>query len=138
MFNKTEHNTKKHFCRYYLQCFSSKSVLIEHRKICLEINGKQSVTVESGAIKSKNYFKQIAVPFKIYADFESFVKGLQVNDRDRNTSYTGKHQDHISCNFAYKLVCIDDNFSKPFVLYRGKNAVNKFIEAILEEYEKTF
>ena len=35
--------------------------------------------------------------------------------------------------FAYKVVYIDDRFSKPVVLYRGKNEINKFIEAILEE-----
>ena len=60
---------------------------------------------------------------------------MQINDRDKNTSYTEKYQDHIPCNFAYKLICIDDKFSKPVVLHRGKNPVNKFIEAILEEYD---
>ena len=37
--------------------------------------------------------------------------------------------------FAYKVICVDDKFSKPVVLYRGKNAVNRFIEAIFEEYD---
>ena len=37
----------------------------------------------------------------------------------------------IPCSFAEKVVCIDDRFSKKIVLYRGKNAVNKFIEAIV-------
>ena len=39
---------------------------------------------------------------------------------------------HIPCSFAYK-VCIHDKFSKPVVLDRGENAVNKFIEAILKK-----
>ena len=46
-----------------------------------------------------------------------------------------KYQDHIPCSFAYKLVCVDDKFSKPIVLYRGEDVAYKFIEAILEEYE---
>ena len=46
-----------------------------------------------------------------------------------------KYQDHIPCSFVYKIVCIYDKFSKPLVLYIGKNTVNKFIEAILEEYD---
>ena len=46
---------------------------------------------------------------------------------------TAKNQDHIPCSFAYKVVCIDDKFSKKIVLYKGKNAVNKFMEAILKE-----
>ena len=55
------------------------------------MNGKQSLKSKSGTIKFKNHFKQIAVPFKIYADFESLLKGLQINDRDKNTSYTKKY-----------------------------------------------
>ena len=41
-------------------------------------------------------------------------------------------QTYIPWSFAYKVVCIDDKFSKPVVLHRGKNAVNKFIEAYLK------
>ena len=41
----------------------------------------------------------------------------------------------ISSSFAYKLVCADDKFWKPIVLYRGENATYKFIEAILKAYE---
>ena len=108
---------------------------MEHKEICLETNGKQSVKLESDTIKFKNYFKQISVLFKIYADFESLLKKLQINDRDKNTSYTEKYQHHIPYSFAYKVACIDDKFSKLAALYRGKNAVNRFIEAILEEYD---
>ena len=51
-----------------------------------------------------------------------------------NSPYTEKYQSHIPCSFAYKVVCIDNKFSKKVVLYRGKNAVYKFIEEILSEY----
>ena len=46
-----------------------------------------------------------------------------------------KYQDHIPCSFFYKLVRIDNKFSKPIVLYRGENAAYKFIKPILEEHE---
>ena len=45
-----------------------------------------------------------------------------------------KYQDHIPCSFAYKVVCVDNKFSKKIVLYRGKNAVNKFIKFVLNKY----
>ena len=35
---------KKHFCKYCLQCFSSKRNLIEQKETCLKINGKLTVT----------------------------------------------------------------------------------------------
>ena len=46
-----------------------------------------------------------------------------------------KYQDHIPCSFAYKVACIDDKFSKPIVVYRGKNAAYEFIKAILKKYK---
>ena len=49
--------------------------------------------------------------------------------------YTERYQEHISCSFSHKLVCVDNKFSKPIVVSRGKNADYKFIEAILKEYE---
>ena len=48
-----------------------------------------------------------------------------------------KYQNHISCSFAYKFVCIDDRFSKPILVFRGENAAYKFIKAILKEYERS-
>ena len=79
--------------------------------------------------------KQLNVPLKIHADFESLLKGFQSNDRNNKTSYTQKYQDRILCRLAYKVVCLDDKLSKPVVFYRRKNAVNRFIEAILKEYD---
>ena len=48
---------------------------------------------------------------------------------------TQKYQDHIPCSFAYKLVCVDDKFTKPIVVFRGENAAYEFIKAILKEFE---
>ena len=60
---------------------------------------------------------------------------MMQKDGGSNTSYTKKHQEHIPCSLSYKFVSIDDKFSKPVVLYRGKNVVNKFIEAVLNKFE---
>ena len=54
--------------------FSSEKVLIEHKENYLIINGKQSIKLKNSLIGSKNYFTQLAVPIKIYADFESSSK----------------------------------------------------------------
>ena len=37
-------------------------------------------------------------------------------------------------HFAYKVVCVDNEFSKKVVLYRGKDAVYEFIKSILKDY----
>ena len=36
---------------------------------------------------------------------------------------------------THKLVCVDDEFSKPIFVFRGKNAAYKFVDAILKEFE---
>ena len=104
---------------------------IKHKENCLSINGKQLVKLEKGIIKFENYFKQIPVPFKIYADFECNLKIVESYEG----SYSKKYQDHIPCSFAYKLVCVDDKISKLIVAFRGENAAFKFIEEFLTEYE---
>ena len=87
MFHKTKNKNKKWFCRSCLQCFSSESVLIKHKENCLSINGKQSVKLEEGIIELENDFKEISVPFKIYANFEYNLKGAE--------SYEGSYKKNI-------------------------------------------
>ena len=97
----------------------------------MSINGKQSVKLGEGIIESENYFKQIPVPFKIYADFECNLRGVGSYEG----SYTKKYKDHVPCSFAYKVVCIDNRFTKSIVAYRGENAAYEFIKAVLKEYK---
>ena len=40
---------------------------------------------------------------------------------------------YIACSYGYKLVCVDDKFSKPFKTYLGKDAVYNFINSRIEE-----
>ena len=134
MFNKTKSKNKKWFCKGYLCCFSSEKVLIEHGKDCLLINGKQRVKLEKEFIEFNNFNKMIPCPLKIYADFECLLKEVDLGVHNDCFSYTAKYQNHIPCSFAYKLVCVDDKFSKDVVFYRGKNVVFKFIQSIFNEY----
>ena len=52
-----------------------------------------------------------------------------------NTLYTEKEQDHIPCSFACKILCLDDRFSKPVVLYKRKmqlvDLLKQFLKSII-------
>ena len=115
---------------------SRENILTEHKENCLVINGKPNVKLKNCLISFENYSKQLPAPFKIYVDFECNVHPTSSKKlRDKNGLYTEKHQDHIPCSFAYKVVSVDNKFSKDVAMYREKNAAYKFIEAILEEYD---
>ena len=86
MFHKTKNKNKKWFCKSCLQYFSSENVLTKHKENCLSINSVQSVNVEKGIIKFENYFKQLPVPFKIYADFQCNLRDVEIYEG----SYTKK------------------------------------------------
>ena len=108
IFQKTKNENKKWFCGSCLQCFSRESVLIKHKENFLSINSKQPVKLEKKIIEFKNHFKQIPVPFKIHADFECNLRSVECYEG----SFTKKLQDHVPCSFAYKVVWIDDRFTK--------------------------
>ena len=129
IFPKTKNKNKKYFCKCCLQCFSSKNVLTKHKEV--SVNAAQSLRLEKGTIGFKNYFKQIPVPFKIYANFECNLKSVESYEG----FYSKKYQDHVPCSFPYKLVCVGDKFTKSIVVFRGENAAYEFIKVILKEYE---
>ena len=128
MFHKRKNKNKKYFCKSCLKC---KSVLNNHKEVFLSTNGSQSVKLEKRTIEFENLLKQILVLFKICSDFEHILNSVEGHEG----SCSRKHQDHIPCSFAYKLVCVDDKFSKPIVVFSSGNAAFKFIKAILKEYE---
>ena len=134
MCNKTKNKDKKYFCKCCLQCFGSEIVLIERKNNCLVINGKQTVKLKSDSIRFKNYFKESAVRFKIYADFKCLLKGVQSSDKN-NSSYTEKYQDHTPYSFTYKVLCVDKKISKKVVLYRGKmqfiDSLKQFLKSMI-------
>ena len=78
MFHKKKHKNKKYFCKSCLQCFNTRKILKENKKVCLSINGAQSVRFEIRTTELKTYFKQIPFPFKFYADFESNLKSVEL------------------------------------------------------------
>ena len=59
----------------------------------------------------------------------------------RINSYEGEHtmkyQEHIPNSIGAKLVCIDDRFTLPSIIFKGKNCINKFITWVLDKQKWT-
>ena len=146
MYNQSKHKERKHFCMYCLQCFSSERILANHANNCLTINGAQAINIPKqgeNILKFNNFYKQLPVSFVIYANFEAITKKVEgceqseemKKDKDRR-SYTEAYQTHEDCGYGYKVIgCYDDKYSKQTRIYRGENAVYKFMEKMLGEVE---
>ena len=139
MYNQSKHKERKHFCMYCLQCFSSERVLVKHVNNCLTINGVKAINMPKqgeNILKFNNFHKQLPVPFVIHADFEA--QGCEQSEEMKNEknkgSYTEAYQTHEDCGYGYKVICCyDGKYSKYTCIYRGENAVYKFMEKMLEE-----
>ena len=126
MYDHNLHRGRKHFCRHYLQAFSTEKILKRHIKDCFKINGKQRIIMPKQCeyVKFKNYERKIKSPFIFYSDFESILVPEGNGKQNPEESYRNKCQEHIACSYDYKLVCVDDKFSKPFKTYLGKDAAD--------------
>ena len=99
-------------------------------KIYCTINGAQSVRFEKVTVEFKNYFKQIPVPFKVYAHFECNLGSAESYEG----SYSKKKITFIAF-FLTNLFVLMKIFTKPIVVFRGRNTDFKFIETNLRRYE---
>ena len=108
MYDHSLHYGRKH-------PFSTDKFLKYYIKDSFKINGNQT------SKKHKKGERKIKPPFMIFADFESILVPKNNGKQTVNEPYTTKCQKHVACIYAYKLVCVDDKFSKTFKSYLGEN-----------------
>ena len=118
-----------------MHAFVTEEILRRHIKNCFKINGKQTIKIPKNGehVKFIKFERKINLPFIIYAAFESILVPEDNGRQNLNGSYTNKYQKHVACSYGYKLVCIDDKFSKPFKSYLREDAVYNFISSMIEE-----
>ena len=132
----TKSHHRKHFCLHCLQPFTSEDHLEAHKRDCLIINGTQRIEMpkEGSQVYFWNHKKRLPVPFVIYADFEALTRKIDSCSPEGNKSYTQAYQKHEPSGFGYKVVChYDQKYSKPTVIYRGENVIQKFIQHLFRE-----
>ena len=129
------HRRRKHFCRHCLPAFIPEETLKRHIKDCFKINGKQTIKMpkKSEYVKFKNFERKIKSPFMIYANFENILVPEDNVKENPNEPYTIKYQKHVACSYGYKLVCVNDKFSKLFKSYLGEDTVYNFISSMIKE-----
>ena len=135
IYDHTLHCGEKYFYRYYLHAFVTQEILKGHIEDFFKINGKPRIIMPKKGeyVKFKNFERKLKSPFMIYADFESILVPEDNGKQNPNESCNNKYWEHIACSYGYKLVCVDDKFSKTFKSYLGEDAAYNFIISMIEE-----
>ena len=53
--------------------------------------------------------------------------------KTKESEHTIKNQEHQPNFIEAKLVCIDDRFTLPSIIFKGKDCINKFITWVLDK-----
>ena len=53
--------------------------------------------------------------------------------KTKESELTIKNQEHQPNFIGAKLVCIDDRFTLPSIIFKGKDCINKFITWVLDK-----
>jgi len=125
-------------CPYCLHGFVRKSLLEDHQTRCSK-HGAQKIELpndENMFLSFKEIQKQLKAPFVIYADFESLTTKIHSASQDPTISSTTKYQHHQACGFAYIVSSEKPEYCKPPVVYRGEDAVSKFLEMLQQEEQQ--
>ena len=81
----------------------------------------------------RDYWKKDKIGFVIYADFETYCHRMDSCFPDDSKSNTTQTMHFEAFSFGYKVVCVNEQYSKPTVIYRGPDASKKFIKCMIEE-----
>ncbi|MES9881403.1 MAG: C2H2-type zinc finger protein [Sedimenticola sp.] len=133
------HKSKHFFCNYCLHGFTTERILLDHIPYC-STNGPQKVQLpkpgKDDILEFKDFAKQLKCPFVIYADTETFNRKIQsCAPNPEHSSTTPKTLMEI-CGYGYKVVCEDEKYTKPTVIYRGTDASKNLIESLIKEKDE--
>ena len=137
LYDQSTHKARMFYCRHCLHGFIREDLLQEHEPHCCQ-HGAQRIELpneDNASLYFKDYHKQLKVPFVIYADFESVTAKIDSATPDPTKSSTEKYQHHLPCGFSYVVVSEAEKYNKPPVVYRGKDAVDKFLECLETEQQ---
>ncbi len=140
--NNRQH--KKHFCLNCMNGFNTSEILAAHQKACLKRKPQTEIFPKPGdTVQFRNYGRLHDVPFVVYADFESFVKPLETEEKDPSESYTVKYQSHVPSGFCYTIKCMDETvYPTKTVLrtasYEGEDIGKLFVETLSEDLKPIY
>ena len=142
------HKGAYNFCMNCLNGFGTETARDKHYEYCSS-NGHGKVKVPTEKEKWLKFHDgqyQFKVPFMLYVDFESTLKLVDEQYRDRmntmkterkgKTPYTEKINTHVPSRWCVHSTFAYGNVSDPLKIYRREDCVEKFVEYIEEEVKR--
>ena len=102
------------------------TVLKCHVRLCLVINHTKSILFaeEDEYVHFQNFKRSVKALVLICSDFECVLIPSTCNVHF--VPNNEKYKDYIVCSYGYKLICVDDQYSKPWKIYFSKDAIDTF------------
>ena len=129
-------NGKIYICKRCFTHFSKEELFQKHIEYC---SNNETVAVKMPPINSKlsfnNYYKQLPVPFVVYADFECFTKPMNTCSPNPEDSYNYNYQKHEPSGFCFYIKGIVPYIIKP-ITYTKKKDTDNIAEIFVKKLEK--
>ena len=124
-------------CKRCFTHFTKEELLEKHIEYC---SNNQKVAVKMPKPKSylhfKNYYKQLPIPFVVYADFECFTKPMNSCSPNPKESYNYNYQKHETSGFCFYVKSIVPGIHiKPIIYtknFEDEDIAKIFLEKITE------
>ena len=129
-------NGKIYICKRCFTHFSKEELFQKHIEYC---SNNETVAVKMPPRNSKlsfnNYYKQLPIPFVVYADFECFAKPTNTCKTNPDDSYNYNYQKHEPSGFCLYVKGIVTNIIKP-ITYTKKKDTDNIAEVFVKKLEK--
>ena len=123
-------------CKRCFNHFTKEELLQKHILYC---SNNESVSVKMPAsntmLYSKNYHKQLPIPFVVYADFECFTKPMNTCCPNPKDSYNYNYQKHEPSGFCIFIKGVVDKKIKPIIYSKteeDEDISKVFVEKLTE------
>ena len=134
---KTKSKDGKIFiCKKCFTHYTKPELLEKHIKYCSK---NETVAVKmpepNTMLHFKNYYKQLPIPFVVYADFECFTKPMNTCSPNPKESYNYNYQKHEPSGFCFYVKGIVDKKIKPIIYTKtseDEDISKVFVEKISE------
>ena len=134
---KTKSKGKIFICKKCFTHYTKEELLQKHILYC---SNNETVSVKmpkpNTILHFKNYYKQLPVPFVVYADFECFTKPMHNCSPNPEDSYTYNYQKHEPSGFCLYIKGIVPNITIKPITYTKTNSDDNIAEIFVNKLEE--